>query len=181
MIGKKMVLAACLACLAFASCSVFKIRDPKQFLTPEEKSIMKRTTQTIDSGFGYDQDVELYYVFTFAYGEENAAKKEIDFAETVKSVDKASMRAYFTTVYRIQAMTAYKASWYKRWRMNKFATYASKYLLPPMEKYAALVQKYMVLAYPDLEAGLPELKAEVDAQVQEYYETDEKKSPCPWG
>jgi hypothetical protein len=181
MIREKIVMAACLACFATASCSVFQIRDPKQFLTAEEKGIMKRTTQTIDAGFGYDPEVELYYVFTFGYGEENALKKETDFAEQVKSVEKPNIVAYYTTMYRIKAMTAYKASWYRNWRLNKFATYVKKYLLPPMEKYTAMLQKYMIVAYPEVEAELPAIREAVDKQVLEYYEIDEKISPCPWG
>ncbi|TAL33738.1 MAG: hypothetical protein EPN93_13300 [Spirochaetes bacterium] len=181
MVLRKLVLATCIAGLAGSACAGFGIRDPKQFLSVEEKRLFKKTTQALDTGFGYDHDVELYYVFTYAYGEENPRKKEAGFADTIKSIDKSVIVSFYATVYRIYAMTAYKAAWYKQWRDKKNATYVKKYLLPPMEKYLGLIQKSIVQVYPEIESELPSIKTAADRVVQEFYDTDQKKSPFPWG
>ncbi len=154
--------------LFLASCTTMQAGETG-FFTPAELSVLDKTTQAMDYGYGYDDEVELNYVFVFSSGEMSPERREKEFASAVKDMSASEMLPFFDRVYRLESMMRYKINKYRLTRKWKYYTYLQNYLLPPMDTYLSLVQKYLLIKAPDLESNLPKRKVRIDKNVAVYF------------
>ncbi len=120
------------------------------YFTTEELAVHRAATEAADYNYGYDPDLGLDYVFDATREPESLRTRKKNMAGALREYETEQVIAYFEKIYRLREMTEK--------RMEKAAvqpsvgkpdwekyTYIEKYLLPPLDTYATLLESYVIL------------------------------------
>ncbi len=143
------------------------------FFTENELSILKRTTQALDFDYGYDDEIELAYIFSFAHSEKNFEQKEKDFSKIIEQLEIKSLLSFHNKIYRLFSMTAYKMEIYRKRKDWRYYIYIKNDLFPPLKKYYNLVEKSVIQRNTSIKGTLEKDKKEIEKWVKWYYDDSE--------
>lgn len=157
------------------SCTLMQPRVKNDnFFLPGERTIMDKTTAAIDYGFCYDTDVELNCIFSFS-SNEISPQKEKELFNLLKEFKIAELKNFYEKLYRLKSMNLCKMNIYKKEKEWINYTYLKNYLIPPLEIYESLLQKYVILNSPEYESILGKIKQRIDKEIIFYYNELEKE------
>lgn len=142
------------------------------FLSKEEVSILNQTTQAIDYDYGYDNIIDLSYIFSFSYSDKNFSQKEKDFSAIVNRIESNILELYVIKINKIYHMTEYKLKYFKKRAEWKYYTFIKNELLPPLEKYKILLEKYSYKRNPALRTVIEKEKKKNIKWILWYYSDD---------
>ena len=143
------------------------------FFTKEDLSILDRATQALDYDYGYDKEIELAYVFSFAHSEKNRAQKEKDFSKIIEQLKVDSLVDFHYKIYKLFSMTAYKMEIYRKRKDWRYYIYIKSDLFPPLKNFYTLIEKSALMKTPSLREALERSKKEIERWVRWYYDDRE--------
>jgi hypothetical protein len=156
--------------LLITGCALAPVREP-EFYSNDERQLLEKTCQALDYGYGYDDEVELYYIFPFnTLDQTDMKKKEKGFAEALGGIDPEKLLQMYERIYRLDSMTRYRLFQYKDTEKWKFYTYINNYLYPPLDMYRKLLLKQLQAKNPSVSEELPSIQTRIDDEVVSYYQ-----------
>jgi hypothetical protein len=143
----------------------------EMFFSESEISILKRTTQILDLDYGFDEDVNLVYIFSFSYSDKNLTQKEKDFAKIIEKLDNVTLEIYYEKIYKILSMSTHKMNFCKSKGKWKYYTYINNHLSPALKQYITLLEKYALPRMASYNSSRS--KSNIDKWVDIYYLLEE--------
>jgi hypothetical protein len=155
--------------IAFAGgCAAMPVREDTIF-TPSEKRILEKSTEALDYGYGYDHDVGLDYIHSYAFSETNMPAREKALAAALRDFETGEILGFYSKLYRLGIMMQYRLKEYEKGKTWKQYTYLKNYLLPPVETFTGHIRKQLLARDPSLERRLPEVHARAEKAVADYF------------
>lgn len=143
------VLTACAA--AFSGCKAYyaMLRTQSHYYTAEQQDMLERTTAAIGYGCGYDENVDLNYVFPKEPDiAASAASQSKDLKQIFAQAGEEKSTDFFERILYLHELTKGTMSCYEKKESWKEYTNISKYLMPALENYMSVLQKSFLSSYP---------------------------------
>jgi hypothetical protein len=153
--------------LTFVQCPAFFSLNKKEskLYTAEETMILEKTTKALDYDFAYDPEVDLDYIFEFSRTKKDAAKSEKEFPKVIENIKPGSFISFYEKIYSLKLLTMMKLEDYKNDENWKYTTYIEKHLLPSLNSYLAIIEKYVVIKDKEYGKELPVKKKAVHRRL----------------
>ncbi len=135
----------------------FNKKESKHY-TPEEIVILEKTTKALDYDFAYDPDVNLDYIFEFSRTKKDAAKNEKEFAKVIETIKPTSYIIFYEKLYSLKLLTQMQLEDHKNDENWKYTIYIEKHLLPPLNSFIEIIEKYIATKDKDYGKALPAKK-----------------------
>ncbi|HPS58844.1 MAG TPA: hypothetical protein PK514_12130 [Spirochaetota bacterium] len=142
-------------------------KKESRYYTDEEKQILEVTTAAVDFRYGFDQSLELDYVYKAGtFSEKELDDKNKKMLEVLRKIEKPRVVAFYEKMFRLKEIIA--------WNMNHALqdkewgdyTLISKYILPDTEKYVEMLEKNVILIDQNYKTTIQERKGEIKKQVE---------------
>jgi len=114
------------------------------YFNAQDKQILESTLNSIDFDYGYDNEIDLDYVFVSSFSKEETSANRGNFEKALKRYDIKTAVMFYEKIYRLKSITVFKMNGYKNSGNWKEFTYIKKYHFPPLEKYTELLEKYIL-------------------------------------
>lgn len=165
------VFIAVLSCLFLARCAtyyhMFSFSQPKStFYTEQELEILEKTTRSIDFDYGFDQNLELDYIYPVSQGYAEFRTNENDMAKALEGIDGKTLVAYNEKIYLLKKRTVRKMEKYRESSDWRSYTFIGKYILPPLDHYSALIEKQAVRRGAASQGEIEKGKKAVDKKIR---------------
>ena len=155
--------------LIFAGgCALLPVRDDSIF-SPAQKKLLENTTEALDYGYGFDEEIGLDYIHSHSFSETNLPAREKALAAALKDSGPDDILEFYKKVYRLGAMMRHKMAAYEKERDWKQYTYVKNYMIPPLDAFAGHIQKQLLAMSPSLGPKLPALHVSIEKAVAEYF------------
>ncbi len=155
--------------LLFAGgCALLPVRDDSMF-SPAEKKIIEKTTEALDYGYGYDEDVKLDYIHSYAFSETNMPAREKALAAALRDYSPGDIMHFYGKIYRLGKIMRHRVADYEKDKDWKQYTYIKNYLLPPLQTYIGHIRKQLLARDPSIEQKLPALHASIEKAIDAYF------------
>jgi hypothetical protein len=151
-----------------AGCALLPVRDDSIF-SPAEKKLLEKTTEALDFGFGYDEEVGLDYIHSHSFSEANIPAREKALAATLKDVDPGDLLRFYGKVYRLGVMMRHRMAGYEKERNWRQYTYIKNYLIPPLDSFTGHIRKQLLAGNVATESRLAALHASIEKAVADYF------------
>ncbi|MDY6934108.1 MAG: hypothetical protein SVZ03_07785 [Spirochaetota bacterium] len=166
---KMIIIVATILC----GCTLFQAKK-NSLLTESEISILDKTTNALDYGYGYDREIELDYIYSHSFSEQGYDQKEEAFAKIVNKINPNIIAIFHEKIYRIYAMTDYKMNKYKNDAKWKYHIFIKNELFPPLDKYLSLLQKYISKRDSTFVEDFNYKRKLIDKDVERFYTEQEE-------
>jgi hypothetical protein len=160
-----------LACLFLLRCAtyyhMFSFTQPKsKFYTEQEKEILDKTTRSIDFDYGFDQNMELDYIYSTSQGYSGFKTNEKDMAKALEGVDGKTLLAYNEKIYLLKKKTAMKMERYRESSDWRSYTFINKYLMPSIDHYSLLIEKQAARKSGASQYDIEKRKKDLDRKIK---------------
>ncbi|MBN2159351.1 MAG: hypothetical protein JW807_08135 [Spirochaetes bacterium] len=162
---------AVLSCLFLVRCATyyhfFSFTQPKSvFYTEQEKEILDKTTRSIDFDYGFDQDLELDYVYPVSQGYAAFKTNDREMAKALNGIGGETLMEYAGKMYLLKKKTIMKMEKYGASNDWSSYTFINKYLLPPLDHYSTQIEKQAIKRGGASQHEIENLKKAVDKKVK---------------
>ncbi len=155
--------------LIFAGgCAFLPVRDDSIF-SPAQKKLLEKTTEALDYGYGFDEEIGLDYIHSHSFSETNVPAREKALAAALKDSGPDDILEFYKKVYRLGAMMRHKMAEYEKERDWKQYTYVKNYMIPPLDAFAGHIRKQLRPTTPSMGPKLPALHVSIEKAVAEYF------------
>ncbi|HSV96514.1 MAG TPA: hypothetical protein VLM75_06200 [Spirochaetota bacterium] len=144
------------------------VRDDSIF-SPAQKKMLEKTSEALDYGFGFDDEIEIDYIHSHSFSETNMPAREKALAAALQDFSPDDILEFYKKLYRLGAMMRHRMSAYEIERDWKQYTYVKNYLIPPLDTFTGHIRKQLLAKNPLIEPRLPKLHASIEEAVAEYY------------
>ncbi|GEM_PF-1828367 len=148
--------------------------SPISFFTREEIAILESTTHALDLDYGYDEETNLAYIYSFSYSDTNIKQKERFFTEVLEKLKSNSLLNFYKKIYRLYVMTKHRMDFYKDKKEWKYYIFIKNELLPPVQLFYNLLERNINEIEPSLSPAIEKSKKEADQWVKWYYRDKEQ-------
>lgn len=126
----------------------------------KEIALLEGTTAAIQFDYGYEDFLDVDYMYSLPNGS-GAAKNEAKFSKSLEGIDGDTLVAFFEKVWGNHEKAVLQMDYYKDTKDWRNYTYISKYILPGMEEYTTLLEKYVIMKNPSYKAKIEERKKDI--------------------
>ncbi len=166
-----------LTVLGLSGCGTyFRIvgKESKTF-TSKEISILERTTQAIRFDYGYDDSLDIDYVYSYPDAQKDIRNNEKKFFAALDDTDTETLISFYEKVYEVYQKTVIWEKLAESGRKWIRYTYISKYLLPGIDTYTGILERAVLSRDPGYSGKIGERKAAVRESVLRGLENQEYK------
>jgi hypothetical protein len=163
------IAMALLACLCVSRCATFFHVFPgpqSDFYSEREKEILAKTTKSIEFDYGYDQFVELDYVFPMTRGYAEFKTNDKELVRATDGVDDGALIAFSEKIYRLRKITMLKMEKFRAEGDWRDYTFLDKYLLPPLTHYSGVLEKQVIKRDRTYMNQLEKRKKAIDKNIE---------------
>jgi len=132
-----------------------------------EIGIIDRTTQAIQFDYGYDDGLDVDYFFPLPNSMAALKNNEAKFIKAIDDIDNNTLVAFYEKVWQNHEKAVLQKEYFGARKKWKEYTYVSKYLLPGIEEYTLLLEKYIVKRDPDYGSRIAVRKAAIRGRVNQ--------------
>jgi hypothetical protein len=162
------LLCVCL-CLFTVRCATYYhifSGDKSTYFTEQETELLNKTTHSIDFDYGYDQGMDLDYVFPVTQGYTTFKEGDKELSRTLESIDSKTVVSYFEKIYRLKMITGMRMEKFREDGNWRNYTYIQKYLLPPIDHYADVLERQAVKRDRNYSAEVEKRKKAIDENIR---------------
>ena len=130
----------------FTGCSTYYafMEKTSTYYSETEKVILEKTLKSVYFNVGYDQDMELDFVYADRNEMIDLSGKDLILKKSLDGFEKEKIISFYSKMYNLKIITVTKMEKYKEGSDWKEYTYIKKYLLPPLQQYLFALEKAMV-------------------------------------
>ena len=120
--------------------------EKSTYFSVKDAELLEKTTHAIDFDYGYDQVMDLDYVFPVTQGYTSYKDGEKELSRALEGIEPRTVVSFFEKIYRLKKFSELRMEKYSEDGDWKDYTYIQKYLLPPLVHYADVLEKQAVEA-----------------------------------
>ncbi len=153
------------------SCSTFNslFYVENKYFTPKERGIVDDLALSIDFRRGYDNKIELNYVYAAGkFSQKEYWSRKHLFVQAIRKYKKSTCLGILKKIYQMEKKATIDMKKYKEEEEWDNYTYISKYIIPEIKQFIAIFEYSMKKVWPrsSEEIKAEKLKAEEDALKQ---------------
>lgn len=143
-------------------------RGVSDYYSEEQQALLEKTTAAAGYSFGYDEDIDLNYVFEAApdkISAKPAYNREVRQAFTAAGEKKST--DFFERILYLRELTKATMAKYEKFERWTEYTNIKVYLLPPLEGYISVLQKEFLSIYPASSVASEKNRKELAAKAEQ--------------
>jgi hypothetical protein len=162
------IVCACLCLFTMRCATYYHIfsGDKSTYFTEQETALLEKTTHSIDFDYGYDQVMDLDYVFPVTQGYSSFKEGDRELTRALDGVETGTVISFFEKIYRLKKLTDMRMEKYREDGNWRGYTYIEKYLSQPLAHYAGALEKQAAKRDRNYSSDVEKRKKAIDENVR---------------
>jgi hypothetical protein len=164
----RVLLCVCLCLFTMRCATYYHIfsTEKSTYFTEKEQALLEKTTHSIDFDYGYDQVMDLDYVFPVTQGFTTYKDGDRELSRVLDGVDAKDVVAFYEKMYRLKKETEMRMEKYREDGNWRNYTYIDRYIRPPMEHYTGVLERQAVRRDRVFSGEVEKRKKAIDQNVR---------------
>jgi len=148
--------------------------EKNTYFNEKEMELISSTTSAIGFGYGYDDELDLPYVFRYPYADEEARKNKKKFADAIENAKPEVVKSLYYKVLKMKYMAVYLRDMYKERERWPNYTFLKDKLLPSIDAYHAVLKFNMQNSYSGYISSIEKREKRIQDRIYEIMDYREK-------